>query len=101
MSDDHRDHRAHGDEEYAHLYRDPIERFGQLPETTRKWLENLREDDIAEIKNALKLYRRVNSGGWLIKYLLGTIVVTFVGAMQFGEAIQKFVAWITHFGRVP
>ena len=89
---DHRDHRDHGDADDAA----PIERFWQLPGSTRQWLEGLRPDDIEELKDALKLYRTVNAGGRLVKWLSITIVAIFVGAATLGEALAKLWAFISH-----
>ena len=94
-----RDHRDHRDDDFAHLYHNPVERFGQLPETTRQWLENLREDDIKEMEEERKFYRTVKMIIKFNKYLGMFIIATFIGAVQFGEAIQKFVNWLVHAGR--
>ena len=99
MADDYKDHRAHGDEEYANLYRDPIDRYGQLPEGTRRWLENLREDDLKELDEERKFYRSVKTIARFNKYLVMLIVGIFVAAVQFGESISKFFVWLSHVGR--
>ena len=96
MGDDHRDHRDDG---YAHLYHDPVERFGQLPESTRQWLEDLRPDDIKEMEEERKFYRTFKTVIKFNKYLGMFIIAIFVGAVQFGEAIQKFITWIGHLAR--
>jgi hypothetical protein len=91
MSDDHdhRDFRAHGDEEYAHLYRDPIDRYGQLPEWKRRWIEELTEEKIKDQDDATRFYHGAKAGGRFVKWLMITIVAVFVGAAAFGDAVQK------------
>ena len=96
MADDDKDHRDHRDEGFAHLYRNPVERFGQLPEPTRQWLEELREDDIQELNDAVKFYRTARAVGRFNKWLIITVVTIFVGAAAFGKALQEFWAWFIH-----
>ncbi len=96
---DHRDHRDHGDDDYAHLYHDPVERFGQLPEPTRKWLEDLRKEDIKELNDAVRFFHATKAGGKFVKWLMFMIVTIFVGAAAFGEALQKLWGLISHAGR--
>ena len=99
MADDDKDHRDRRDEDYAHLYHNPVERFGQLPGPTRQWLEDLREDDIKEMEEERKFYRTVKTIIKFNKYLAMFIIATFVGAVQFGDAVQKFINWVIHIGR--
>lgn len=87
-----------GDEDrYLHQYNNPVERFAQLPEPTRQWLENLREDDIKQLNEAIRFYDAARVGGRFIKWLIITVVAIFVGAAAFGEAIQKI--WTLISGR--
>jgi hypothetical protein len=101
MGNDHsddRDHRDHGDQGWAGPYWNPVERFGQLPEVTRQWLENLRADDINDLNDAMKFYHATKAGGKFIKWLVIVVVACFVGAAAFGEAIQKLWSWLFHAG---
>jgi hypothetical protein len=99
VADDDNDHKDHRDDGYAHLYHNPVDRFNQLPESTRRWLENLRDDDIKEMEEERKFYRTVQTIIKFNKYLGVFIIATFIGAVQFGEAIQKFISWVSHIGR--
>src|SRR5665647_540140 len=99
MVADNHEHRDHRDDDFAHLYHNPVERFSQLPETTRQWLENLREDDIKEMEEERKFYRTIKTIVRFNKYLGMFIIAVFVGAVQFGDAAQKFIFWISHTGR--
>jgi hypothetical protein len=96
MSDDHRDFKARGDKDSRYMYHDPVERFGQLPEPTRQWLERLREEDIKELNDAVRFYHATKAGGRFVKWLMITIVAIFVGAAAFGEALQKLWTLISH-----
>ena len=94
MADDDKDHRDHRDEVYAHLYHNPVERFWQLPEPTRQWLENLRPDDIKELNDAVKFYHATAVGGKFVKWLAYVIVAIFVGSAALGHAIQDLWSWM-------
>lgn len=45
----------------------PVDRFAHLPELTRKVLDDLREDDIDEIKEAVRFMRSATTVGRLRK----------------------------------
>lgn len=79
-------------------YLSPVDRFAQLPEPTRKWLEQLREDDINDIMEVLRTYHEVRSFRRFSKWLVITVVAVFVAAAQFGEAIQKLWGWMRGHG---
>ena len=94
MAEDDKDHRDHHDEDYVHLYHNPVERFGQLPEDTRQWLENLRADDLADLKDAVKFYHATAAGGKFVKWLAYAVVAIFVGSAALGHAFQDLWGWI-------
>ena len=64
-----------------------------ITEETKAWLESLREQDIQEIKDALKLRRRIEAGGWLFKWIGITIVSFFAGSVLLGESLIKMFGW--------
>ena len=82
------------DKDYAHLYHRPAERYGQVQEETRIWFENLRSEDIIELKEALKFYRTARSVGRFNKYLIGTGMSAFVLFVAFGEKMHEAWSWI-------
>lgn len=67
----------------------PIQKFLHLPEHTRKWLEELREEDIEEIDDAVGFYRKSKSFLTVFKWLVVTLVAVFMGTYKLGEAILK------------
>jgi hypothetical protein len=73
----------------------PVDRFGHLPEGTRKWLEGLRDEDIQELKEAIKFQRSAKTVGTFGKWLVITIVSTFIGAVAFGEKVAVAWRWIS------
>lgn len=77
----------------------PAEACLYLPVEVRQWLEGLRPDDIKEIKDALKMKRRIESGGWLFKWVGITVVSFFVGTVALGESFLKVLSWFSHIGK--
>jgi hypothetical protein len=76
----------------------PVNRFGHLPEPTRRWLESLREDDIKEMIDGVKMSRAIKSWGRITKWLIVTFVAIFLGIVGFGEGILRVWGWINHGG---
>jgi hypothetical protein len=77
-------------------YMNPVDRFALLPESTRRFLEELRDDDISEIREAIRFQRSAKTIGRFGKWMVITIVTAFIGAVTFGEKIA--VAWRALFG---
>jgi len=86
-------------EEDAGPIMNPVDRFAHLPEPTRKWLETLREDDLAEINDAIKFYRTARTLGRFGKWSIISAVAFFITVSQLGEAVQKIWTWFGHWGR--
>jgi len=80
---------------YGPIYNGSINRFGQLPEATRRWLESLDQDKIAEIEAARKFYDKMQTVAKFNKWLIIIMVSAFVGAVSFGEAITKVAGWFS------
>lgn len=70
------------------------ERYSQLPEGTRKWLELLRDEDIRELKEATRFYRNAKTVGKFWRWALITVFGAFITAVTFGEKFMEFVNWI-------
>lgn len=69
--------------------------FAHLSAETRAWLTDLRADDIAEIKEALRFYRSSRTIGRFGRWAIVTFVTIFVGVVAFGEKIGVAWKWIT------
>lgn len=65
-----------------------------LSTEAKTWLENLRKEDINEIKDALKMKRRIEAGGWLFKWIGITVVSFFAGTALLGDSLLKIFIWI-------
>jgi hypothetical protein len=77
----------------------PLDRYAHLPETTRRWLESLDEDDVKEIKEAIRFQRSAKTIGTFGKWLLVTAVSVFIAAVTFGEKVGIAWKWLTGGGK--
>ncbi len=80
-------------------FHSPVRRFHQLPEPVREFLEQLREDDINEIKEAIRFQRSAKVVGKFSKWLIISVATALVGAVAFGKAILDALSWIAPGGR--
>lgn len=71
-------------------YANPVERFNQLPEPTRKWLEDLREDDIKQLNDLVRILNSSRILGGALKWVLLTMLAALMFGIQFGEAIARY-----------
>src|SRR4051812_8710328 len=69
--------------------RNPVDRLAHLPEPTRLWLEELRPDDLDDIRKILEGYRRTGTILWALKWAVITLGSGFVAAVAFGEKLLK------------
>jgi hypothetical protein len=72
----------------------PVDRFAHLPEPTRKWLESLREDDVKDLAETVRMMHSAKTIGKFGKWLIVTIFVALVSGVAAGEAIVKIFKWI-------
>ena len=71
----------------------PVNRMMELPEETREFLAQLREDDIKTLKDGVRLVNAIQTVGRFIKWLLVGILGVAVGIVMFGESVGKILAW--------
>lgn len=77
----------------------PVDRFAHLPEPTRKFLEQLREEDIKDILEAARAVKSTKTFGKVMRWSIISVVGFFVAASQFGEAVTKLLHWMNLGGR--
>lgn len=88
MADRH--HRREPEEIISELeYHNPVDRYAQLPEPTRQWLEGLRPEDIQDLNEGRKLLHSTRTLGRFGKWLAITVFSIFLVISQTGEALQK------------
>lgn len=74
--------------------RNPVDRFAHLPEVTRKWIESLREEDLADLTEAVRFMHSAKTIGRFGKWMILTIVGMIIAGASLGEAIQKYWGWV-------
>jgi hypothetical protein len=72
----------------------PVDRFIHLPEGTRRWLEQLRAEDLRDLDDARKFQHQAKAIGKFFKWVVLSIFALFIMAAQFGEAISKLFAMV-------
>jgi hypothetical protein len=75
---------------------EPARAFAQLPKKTRKWLTDLREEDIEEIERARKFMSDAEAAGRFTKWTILTLVGVFGGLYTM---IQGWTALKGFFGK--
>lgn len=71
----------------------PVNRMAELPEETREFLSQLREDDIKTLKDGVRLVNAIQTVGSFMKWLIVGLLGFVVGVVMLGESIAKIVAW--------
>lgn len=72
----------------------PVERFAHLPKETRRFLEQLRKEDIDELNDAVKFYRTARSVGKFNAWLFGGVVGMVIAFAALGDSIRKIFGFI-------
>ena len=71
----------------------PPTRMADLPQYTQEFLEGLREDDVTELKEAMRFMKSVKTINRFLKWVIITAVSVFVATISLGESIMKFKGW--------
>jgi hypothetical protein len=76
-----------------------IRRYEQLPDYTRKWIDNLREEDIQELEESRKMMRslRVASTIWQKVFLafFGSIIAIGVASQHLSSWFKSLGHWLS------
>ena len=67
--------------------------MADLPQYTQEFLEGLREDDVTELKEAMRFMKSVKTINRFLKWVIITAVSVFVATISLGESIMKFKGW--------
>lgn len=81
---------GHGEEDTTPAVR----RYIDLPEETRKFLDELRGDDIARIRKSMKFSQDMETIGRYGKWLVMGLVAVFMTAVTLGDSIIKAWGWL-------
>lgn len=71
----------------------PPNRFNELPNFTQDFIAELREEDVEELREAIKFIRSAKTVGKFSKWMLLTAISMFMGAVALGEYIIKLKGW--------
>ncbi len=70
------------------------ERFNDLPEHVKVFLENLRIDDVAAIEEGIKLSKAARTVGKFWKWVALAVVSTFAGVVTVITSIKTIGEWM-------
>ena len=73
--------------------RTPADRYADLPEETRDFIEQLRPKDIALLTDAIEFMRSAKTMGRFAYWALALIVGTFLTMVAAGEGIKTVTGW--------
>jgi len=77
--------------------------FADLDPSTRAFLRRLRDDEIAQLQEAIDFMRSVRMVGRFTRWALYTVVAAFLGAIAVGEgfsSLRRLIAeWFNGGGR--
>lgn len=68
-------------------------RMAELPEETREFLSQLREEDIALMKDGLDLVRSIRTIGRFMRWVALGVLATLIGVVSLYENVMKMWSW--------
>lgn len=69
------------------------DRFSGLTPEVKAWLSNLRAEDLEEIDEAREFMKNARVISKFSRWVIITVVATFVGMVSFGKSILDFWHW--------
>lgn len=69
-------------------------RFDDLPEPTKKFLNNLRADEIDTLNDGIRLVGSIRTVGKFVKWVLVGVIGFFAGMVMLGESVVKIITWL-------
>ena len=70
-----------------------VKKFDDLPEKTKLFLINLREDEVDTLNDEIQLVGSIKTVGVFIKWVIIGVLGIVSGVVMFAESIGKFLAW--------
>lgn len=68
-------------------------KFDDLPERTKDFLLNLRDDEIDTMNDGIRLVGAIRTVGTFVKWVIVGLLGLFAGIVMFGESVMKIAAW--------
>lgn len=78
---------------------DEEERWADLPPKTRKFVKDLREEDIALLHDGIKLLLALRTVGKFTKWVIFGMIAAFITFVSLAEAIAKALSMLRGAGR--
>ncbi|WP_244430507.1 hypothetical protein [Brucella rhizosphaerae] len=69
------------------------DRMIELPEETREFLSQLREEDIDLMKHGLDLIRSLRTIGRFMRWVVLAVLAVLIGVVSLYENTMKLLAW--------
>lgn len=69
------------------------DRMIELPEETREFLSQLREEDIDLMKHGLDLIRSLRTIGRFMRWVILAVLAVLIGVVSLYENTMKLLAW--------
>ena len=71
----------------------PLEKYAQLPESTRVFLEKMTEEDAEILAKGIRTFRNALIAIQVLKWLIGGLIVAFTTAAALGDSWLKIKGW--------
>lgn len=78
---------------------DPEKRWADLPPETRKFIEDLRPEDIGHLRDGLKTVREIKTISKFAKWFTIMLIGTFIATVGFAENVMKVIGWFRGTGK--
>ena len=70
-----------------------VKKFDDLPEKTKLFLSNLREDEVDTLNDEIQVVGSIKTVGTFVKWIIIGALGIVSGIVMFAESIGKFLAW--------
>lgn len=69
-------------------------KFDDLPQRTKDFLNNLREDEIDTLNDGIRLVGAIRTVGTFVKWVIVGLIGILAGFVMVGESVSKIAIWI-------
>lgn len=71
-----------------------VDRYADLPEEVRSWLEHMRSEDVSQLQNTIAFYRWASTTSRYVKWSVLFILGIFITTATAGDSILKVWHWM-------
>lgn len=71
----------------------PARRLVELPPEVRKFLSDLRPEEVSMLRQGVKIASAIITVGYVTRWIIIVMLGILAGTVMFGESIQKIAAW--------